>query len=344
MFNKEEYMQELFEKYSRMSAQGFQDDNSNFFRQKIKVKRHFTMRKYLELVALLILCFGVSIFAYNESNKNNKEEINQKVNKINENLLTYDEMSITNSIRYKIIESYEEYVNFKATYNDIIEIEEKDFEKYFVFVAITWGNSYISNEYTEGETLYIDITRDYENEENRGITDAPVMDKLKVISTKISNKLKRDNVIITKVPLDSNGFVPIQQVIDRDNYTPEEAVKDGYVVTEYRSEDLKIYLLSDESILDDFTKKVENKEDANIRSVAFEMGLIKFLDVKYHDGVFSVYKYYKWVGDSNKSFGDFEIGDNIIDSTNSDGTERYYSIHDSNNGNACAGILCHYHF
>lgn len=342
MFNKEEYKRELFEKYSRMSTQGVQDDNSDFFKQDIKVKRYFTLQKSLEIATLFILCFGISIFAYSGANKSNKEnnnennkEINQKVEKINENLLFYNDINRTNNIDYKIIENYEEYVNFKATYDDIIEVEENDFEKYFVFIAITQGNSYISNEYVDEETLYIDITRDYENEEFRSAYEEPV---IKVISTKVSNNLKRDNVIITILPLESNGFVPIKQLIERDDYTPEEAVKDGYIVTEYHYEDLKTYLLSDEKLLDDFMKKVENNEDVSIRSIEFSMGLTRFVDVKYHDGIFTTYTYYKSKADPSESHSTFAVGDYIEIYDGINGTQRDYSILDSNNGGAC--ILC----
>ena len=110
-------------------------------------------------------------------------------------------MNRTNDIDYIMIDNYEEYLNFKTNYNDMIEVKEKEFEKSFVFVAITPGNVSISNEYVNEETLYIDITRDYENEEfRREFEESPT----KVMSTKISNNLKRDNIILTILPLESN--------------------------------------------------------------------------------------------------------------------------------------------
>lgn len=243
-------------------------------------------------------------------------------------------MNRTNAIDYIMIDNYEEYVTFKTNYNEIIEVEEKDFEKSFVFAVITRGNVSISNEYADEETLYIDITRDYENEEfRREYEESPA----KVISTKVSNNLKRDNVIITILPLESNGFVPIKQLIERDNYTPEEAIKDGYIVTDFNK-----YLLSDESILNDFINKVENNEDASIRSIDFSTVNTRFIDVKYHNGIFTTYTYIKSNSDPSSSTVKFAVGDYVRCFDNSDGTERSYWIEDSTNGYSGVCLLCCY--
>lgn len=246
-------------------------------------------------------------------------------------------MNRTNDIDYIMIDNYEEYVNFKMNYNEMIEVKEKEFEKSFVFIAITRGNISISNEHVDEETLYIDITRDYENEEfRREYEESPT----KVISTKVSNKLKRDNVIITILPLESNGVIPIKQLIERDDYTPEEAIKDGYIVTKYYYEDLKTYLLSDESILDDFINKVENNEDASIRSIDFGMEITRFTEVKYHDSLITTYTYYKNKIDPSKSNANFAVGDSISCYNNSDATEMTCCVRDSTNGFSC--LLCCY--
>ena len=81
MFNKEEYRRELYEKYSKAE---FQNQNLEFYKQKFKVRKHTILPKSIEIVALLILCFGVSVFAYNEVTKKNIEdapEIKQEINK-----------------------------------------------------------------------------------------------------------------------------------------------------------------------------------------------------------------------------------------------------------------------
>ena len=246
-------------------------------------------------------------------------------------------MNRTNDIDYIMIDNYEEYLNFKTNYNDMIEVKEKEFEKSFVFVAITPGNVSISNEYVNEETLYIDITRDYENEEfRREFEESPT----KVISTKISNNLKRDNIILTILPLESNEVIPIKQLIERDDYTPEEAIKNGYIVTEYYYEDLKTYMLSDESLLNDFIKKVENNEDTSIRSIDFGVEITRFTDVRYHDGVITTYTYYKNKIDPSKSNANFAVGDYISCYSNSDGTEISCCVRDSTNGFSC--LLCCY--
>lgn len=77
MFNKEEYRRELFEKCSKNE---FENQNLEFYKQKIKVKKHSILPKSIEIVALFILCFGASVFAYNEITRKNPE-IKQEINK-----------------------------------------------------------------------------------------------------------------------------------------------------------------------------------------------------------------------------------------------------------------------
>lgn len=302
MLNKENFIKSVYEKSKHVNLEDdfyskmIKDSDSEIIES--KAKKNFFSMKILQIVAVLLIVFGVTVFAYNEVTKSDKK-INQKISDVNDDSLDYNDMDFN---KYKIINTYEEYLGFSKKYDGLIEINENDFENDFVLAIIVEGESYISDMYIDNDILYVDIIRDYEKDNSSN---------KKIISTKISNDLKENNIKIRTLPLDSNDFVPIKELIDRNDYPSEMAVKDGYFVTEYNVENNNIYLLSEEKILDDFLEKIKNNEETKIRTIVYGNEFTRFADVRYKNGVFSIYEYYKFKDDSNRSYSLFETGDYI---------------------------------
>ena len=299
MFDEELYKKEIYEKYSKEKNIDEKFDNLN----------NNTYRKFPIVAIIAVLCISITTFAYNEISKNNKE-INQKISndyntKIFDNNGWWNESG--NGYYYSFLQTYDEYLDFKGECNDLIEVDETDFENNAILVIRIFGYETISNIYIDNDNLYIDMVRDYEKEENKGNGESTIKDR--IISTEISKELKKDNVIIKSFPLDSNGFVPIQDLVNRDDYKPEDAIKDGYIVTQYDEEKMKTYLLSNnEANLDEFIRKTENGEEAKIRVVKFVNDCITFLDVIYYNNIYSTYEYFENVNNPSESYGHFESG------------------------------------
>ena len=135
------------------------------------------MKKFLIFCCICILILIISISFYfhkneetrsyeNNSNNINSENNNESYkftyfNPLNTNSDFYygDEMEFMNSIYYKVITNYSDYLIYKDNYSEIYDMKNEDFENYFLVLTITENESMknltLKSAETDDTTLYI---------------------------------------------------------------------------------------------------------------------------------------------------------------------------------------------
>ena len=135
------------------------------------------MKYVLIFVTIIIFIFIVFIITScllknNENMINNEEskiqsqvfDLNQNNLYLSDNYQFGDDMLYINKMYYKKVNNYEEYKKMKERWNDIIEMQENDFENYFVVIIAVENESMLNmnynNAYIKNDTLYIGIAND----------------------------------------------------------------------------------------------------------------------------------------------------------------------------------------
>lgn len=152
----------------------------------------------LFIVILIILCIATYIiYTRINSNKKSKSQIeqqaelsessNEKLKELNgclykhfkpifkeeNSCITYDytqDMEYKDKIYHKLILSYSEYLIYKARWNDICNMDEKDFENSFMVITAVENTSMLGLDIMDinkdENTLYIDLDESKENYDN----------------------------------------------------------------------------------------------------------------------------------------------------------------------------------
>ena len=238
------------------------------------------MKKFL-LIIFIILIGITSLYIYSKLNNQNANPIPQ----VEKELYSYNyfdpmhkeyyygnEFAFKNSIYYKEINNYNEYLIYKNYYPDIIEMSENDFNNSFIVLTI------VENESTknlklltidiDNETLYIGLDKtnpDNEPNFNRGI------------SIKIDNSLKRNNIEVFKTIKNTNFMKTYSNIKNLPfDYSIDDAKNDNcFIVSSNPAYNITVY--------NDFINNIENKQDSEIRVVYSDSDFKKMhiYDIKY---------------------------------------------------------------
>lgn len=288
MFDKELYKKEVFQKCANA-------ENNNFLTKDVSFNKKF--RFIPQLVVGILLFFGVGALAYTGVVNNTRQKPEQNIAEDNYVYGTSD-LDWANGFYYKKIKTLEEYNEFKTKYENIIEMTETDFETNFLLIVFPSGEVYISDIYSDDETLYVKLIRDFESDAENEIPDS------KIISTKVSDNLDRDNIKIMEFSKNNDigeGYATIEDLVTN-GYTMEEAIEDGCIVTEYNPEkygNYDIYLVSkNQEKLDEFVEKTKNGEQRALRLVFYNTNYTRYTDLTYKDGKYKVYEYMLVTGES----------------------------------------------
>lgn len=279
MFNKDEYVNDIFRKYHQIHSKKIK-----------KTHKVFSIKRFVEVASIGILSLGVGVFAY--TGVVQKNFIKQSSEVAEGRVEGYGNMPHAynaNIENYKI-KTMEEYNDFKEVHPGLLEMKEEDFENSFLFVLWDSGEIKITNIESTDTELKIEIERDVEKEQKLQTSSEP-----KVLSTKILNELDREKVRIDEyIKMTTiGGIKPMKEVL---GYTKEELIKEGYIVVEQggKNRDGKYNLISNnQEKLDKFIEDVNNKKDAMIRVVKCGREHCHFYDFKYTDDVIYMYEYYR---------------------------------------------------
>lgn len=218
-------------------------------------------------------------------------------------------------VYYKKISTYDEYLKYKENWNSIIEMSKKDFEDNFIVVIIaSWRmpGIKIANISANNDTLYVEL--------DKTVTKEEIEKENYMLSTKISNKLDREKLIVRNVikEISSDKFKKLEELPKK--YSKEQAEKDGCIV---------IYdnILTEESKikLQNFIEATRNNEDDYIRIATYNKSLMQddviettIVDIQY---INNEYLYY--IDSTRNSLGEKSI--RYIDAYQKIGTKLVFN-------------------
>lgn len=287
-----------------------------------KTNKIRTLIQIIKISIIGILSMGACVFAYNEIQKLNNDEIKQTVSAVNDKIevndvceekgikyykyeykFPFDTNGWENSDEHEFLRimNYDDYKNYKEKYKNVFKFEEmteEEFENNFLFLIRVTGNSSVNSVSNNNDTLSIKIVRRFDE---KTYNESEVR---QVISFKIPKSLNRNIVKITEFPdefdYDNN---PTMQKIIEDEYDKERLIKLGYIVVEYDNKDNKNYVISNNmEKLKEFIEMTKKEMETEIRIITFESNIIRFNDIKYEDGMYKLYTYIK--GNHDTTIGD----------------------------------------
>ena len=273
------------------------------------------MKKTLFLTLIFVLLILTYIFFGGTSkNKNTLDELSSINNKIlydytyfdpiNEFFYYGNEMDFKNSIYYKMINTYEEYQKYKKFYPNIINMNEKDFENFFIILTITENESTknlkLESIESDTNTLYIGLNKTIPKEDpnlNRGI------------SIKINNELKRDNIDIFKTIQNTNFMENYKNIKELPyEYSIDSALSDNcFIISTSPANNI--------SVFNEFLKNIQMNQDAEIRILTKDTTNKNTIiyDIKYLN---SLKKYYVCIDMSRVIQTDYNLNPNVINTYN----------------------------
>lgn len=229
------------------------------------------MKKIIIFLIIIVLIIGSLVFLYfnNSSSKNettleNTENVTSLQNdenkytssnityQISDNILLSDYKTI-NRFYYRVIKDYQTYLDTKDNFNNILEVSEKDFEDNFMILVI------IENAPVNG-LIFDNLSADDSSLTLNYVVNSSDRDAQTGTSILVSNDLYRDTINIEKtVPeMKMSSYTNIRELPK--DYSVEDAKKDNCLVIDMKNN--ANYNLNN---LEDFIKKVKNKENAEIR-------------------------------------------------------------------------------
>lgn len=179
-------------------------------------------------------------------------------------------MIYNNSMYYKKIYTYEEYLDAQKIWNNLVDMQEKDFENSFVIILAGENydttSLYVSNIYEKNQELCIELRK----KDTWNIDDT-------VISIKIPKELDREKINIINLPNEVNtGGKYININLLKEEYTIEEAIKDNCFVVKVNE-----IVSNNKKQLDDFVNNCNNKIEDLIRIYIQEIDGVSIYDIEY---------------------------------------------------------------
>lgn len=183
-------------------------------------------------------------------------------------------MLCSNSIYYKKIYTYSDYVKAQKMWNNLVEISEKDFNDSFVMILAGENydttSLYVSNISADDQKMYVELkkTETWEQENT-------------TISIKVSRKLDRELVEIhniPNVPNTSEKYTDIKSL--NKYYTCEQAIEDGcFTIKEQK------LISNNKNQLDEFIENCNNGIEDVIRIYNYGyFNTIEVTDIEYKNG------------------------------------------------------------
>lgn len=275
------------------------------------------MRKKFIILLLFVISFCIFIlFKYNynlfvitPTNEEAVDKINslysyEYFNPVSQEFYYGDDMHFMNSIYYKVILDFDEYVKYKNIYPNIINMTNKDFESNFLVLTITENESTknlgLESITTDETTLYIGLNK-------KTITEEPKLDR--GISIKIDKSLLRKKFDVFKTIRNTkfmNTYDDIKTLaID---YSIEDAIKDNcFVISTTPAKNINSFKI--------FLEKSQSNQDAEIRIVNNDsiLNSIIIYDLKYSS---SENKYFVCVDNSRTIYTNYDSSPTLSDTYN----------------------------
>ena len=311
MLKEDDFINDIWKKHDEYNRTRNKD---KFFLKHLyrNTENLLTLKSLLTLVIAIIATAGATyagFITYNYITKETYTDFKQNPN--------YDysqDMIYQNNFYYKKVMTYEEYEKCKEVWNDLVEMNEEDFNDNFVVIVAVENTSMlgltVSDVSANDTTLYIKFKKDENEDYNKTVT-----------SIKISKNLDRDIIKIEKVEKDID-YTDYERLKDLPhNYSKKQAIKDNCFVLENNE-----IISSNKEQLNEFVDNARNGINSFIRIVSYFDEQVKIKDLEYKDGEYILVSDDSRTRDKiEKSY--YNYGDEIVVEHKSIGT--IYAIKDN---------------
>ena len=262
----QEFIDSVWNKYDNYLSEEIKDNfftKNQYKRIRFNNKISLAFNFILSLIVTTgIVYAGISVYEFIQKNTSTDFDKNKG----------YDysqNMIYSNSMYYKKIYNYDEYLEAKKIWNNLIDIEPEEFNKSFIIIIAgenyNTTSLYISNIYTENEELCIELRKTDVWDSNNTI-----------ISTKIPKELDKEKVNLINLPNEVNVSKDKNIKDISGNYTVEEAINDNCFVVEKNC-----VISSNHNQLNNFVDNCNNKVNDYIRIYIKEPERIVIHDIEY---------------------------------------------------------------
>ena len=311
MLKEDDFINDIWKKHDEYNRTRNKD---KFFLKHLyrNTENLLTLKSLLTLVIAIIATAGATyagFITYNYITKETYTDFKQNPN--------YDysqDMIYQNNFYYKKVMTYEEYEKCKEVWNDLVEMNEEDFNDNFVVIVAVENTSMlgltVSDVSADDTTLYIKFKKDENEDYDKTVT-----------SIKISKNLDRDIIKIEKVEknIDYTDYERLEDLPH--NYSKEQAIKDNCFVLENNE-----IISSNKEQLNEFVDNARNGINSFIRIVSYFDEQVKIKDLEYKDGEYILVSDDSRTRDKiEKSY--YNYGDEIVVEHKSIGT--IYAIKDN---------------
>ena len=272
MTSDEIFVNGVWEKYNNYRNSKVQEQ---FFKK--HQYKNSEIKRYISTVASFVFGFiittGVvyaSVVMYDFIQKDTKTDFT----KDGAQEYYYENMLYSDGIYYKRIYNYNEYLEAKNIWDNLVEMNESDFKESFALIIAGQNyettSLYISDIYVKNNTTHVELKRKDKWSPNTT-----------VISAKVSRELDCENIKIKNLPnvVSTNGkYKDLSEITTE--YSIDQALKDGCFVienNEIKSENKKQ--------LDEF---IEKEENGVLRIYNCGTGYFKISDIQYNNGVINI--------------------------------------------------------
>lgn len=311
MLKEDDFINDIWKKHDEYNRTRNKD---KFFLKHLyrNTENLLTLKSLLTLVIAIIATAGATyagVITYNYITKETYTDFKENPN--------YDysqDMIYQNNFYYKKVMTYEEYEKCKEVWNDLVEMNEEDFNDNFVVIVAVENTSMlgltVSDVSADDTTLYIKFKKDENEDYDKTVT-----------SIKISKNLDRDIIKIEKVEknIDYTDYERLEDLPH--NYSKEQAIKDNCFVLENNE-----IISSNKEQLNEFVDNARNGINSFIRIVSYFDEQVKIKDLEYKDGEYILVSDDSRTRDKVEKFY-YNYGDEIVVEHKSMGT--IYTIKDN---------------
>lgn len=314
MLKEDDFINDIWKKHDEYNRTRNKD---KFFSKHLyrNTENLLTLKSLLTLVIAIIATAGATyagFITYNYITKETYTDFKQNPN--------YDysqDMIYQNNFYYKKVMTYEEYEKCKEVWNDLVEMNEEDFNDNFVVIVAVENTSMlgltVSDVSADDTTLYIKFKKDENEDYDKTVT-----------SIKISKNLDRDIIKIEKVEknIDYTDYERLEDLPH--NYSKEQAIKDNCFVLENNE-----IISSNKEQLNEFVDNARNGINSFIRIVSYFDEQVKIKDLEYKDGEYILVSDDSRTRDKVEKFY-YNYGDEIVVEHKSMGTRYILKDNKSN--------------
>ena len=314
MLKEDDFINDIWKKHDEYNRTRNKD---KFFLKHLyrNTENLLTLKSLLTLVIAIIATAGATyagVITYNYITKETYTDFKQNPN--------YDysqDMIYQNNFYYKKVMTYEEYEKCKEVWNNLVEMNEEDFNDNFVVIVAVENTSMlgltVSDVSADDTTLYIKFKKDENEDYDKTVT-----------SIKISKNLDRDIIKIEKVEknIDYTDYERLEDLPH--NYSKEQAIKDNCFVLENNE-----IISSNKEQLNEFVDNARNGINSFIRIVSYFDEQVKIKDLEYKDGEYILVSDDSRTRDKVEKFY-YNYGDEIVVEHKSMGTRYILKDNKSN--------------